>query len=115
MQFIKTEKPSIHKDAYVVYSIVSPGATIGESRVVNSVIFPGVEIEDYVEITDSVVMPKAKIGKYARLGKVIVNKGAHIHRDLKVGLFDTLNQRLGLTKTDGGIHVVGDSLDGYKP
>jgi|SRR3989338_1267268 len=110
----QTEQPSIGKNAEIVYSIVSPGATVGESRVVNSVIFPGVQIEDYAEITDSVVLPKARIGKFARLSRTIVNKGAHVPNDLKVGLFETLNQKLGLTKTDGGIYVVGVTLDGYK-
>ena len=110
----QTEQPSIGKNAEIVYSIVSPGATVGESRVVNSVIFPGVQIEDYAEITDSVVLPKSRIGKFARLSRTIVNKGAHVPNDLKVGLFETLNQKLGLTKTDGGIYVVGVTLDGYK-
>lgn len=110
----QTEQPAIDKNAEIEYSIVSPGATVGESRVVNSVIFPGVQIEDYAEITDSVVLPKARIGKFARLSKTIVNRGAHVPNDLKVGLFETLNQRLGLTRTDGGVYVVGVTLDGYK-
>lgn len=110
----QAEQPLVDANAEVIDSVVSSGATIGESRVVNSVIFPGVQIGNYAEITDSVVLPKAKIGEFARLSKVIVNRGTHVQNDLKVGLFGTLNQRLGLTRTDGGIYVVGVNLDGYR-
>ena len=110
----QTKQPSLHKNAEVIYSIVSPGATIGESRVVNSVIFPGVRIDDFTEITGCVVMPDAIVGRFARLANVVVNRGVHIPKDLRVGLFNTLNEQLGLRKIDGGIYVVSKDLTGYK-
>lgn len=110
----QTEQPSLSKNAEVIDSIVSPGAIIGESRVVKSVIFPGVSIEDYAEITHSVVLPNVSVGKFARLANSVVNKGVHVSNDLRVGVFDTLNLQLGLRRTAGGIYVVGTNLTGYK-
>ena len=110
----QTKQPLIDGRAEVIDSIISPGAKIGESRIIKSVVFTDAQIGDYAEITDSVVLPHARIGRSARLANAIVNNGTHISDELNIGVFGTLNQKLGLGRTKGGIYVVSKDLTGYK-
>lgn len=65
-------------------SIVNEGCIV-EGEVSKSVLFYGVEIGEGSVITDSVIMPKVKIGKNVRLHKTIVSEGTIIEDYSVVG------------------------------
>lgn len=75
---------------------VAPGATVSGSiinegcivcgDVRHSVLFYGVEVGEGSEITDSVIMPKVKIGKNARIHKAIISENTVIEDGLEIGV-----------------------------
>lgn len=67
----------IGKEGKVRNSIVNEGCIVN-GEVSKSVLFYGVEIGEGSVITDSVIMPKVKIGKNVRLNRAIVSEGTII-------------------------------------
>ncbi|WIV20997.1 glucose-1-phosphate adenylyltransferase [Paenibacillus polygoni] len=68
----------------VCNSIVNEGCIV-EGEVSKSVLFYGVEIGEGSVVTDSVIMPKVKIGKNVRLHRAIVSEGTMIEDYSVVG------------------------------
>ena len=56
-------------------SLVSPGVIVSGGRVQRSVLSPGVRVNSYCEIEDSILLDKVQIGRYSRLRKCIVDEG----------------------------------------
>lgn len=71
--------------ASVSGSIVNEGCIVyGEVR--HSVLFYGVEIGEGSVITDSVIMPKVKIGKNVRIHRAIISENTVIEDYMEIGL-----------------------------
>jgi glucose-1-phosphate adenylyltransferase len=66
-------------------SIVSPGVIISGGRVNRSILSPGVRVNSFCEIEDSILLPGATVGRYARLTRTIVDSGVHIPEGSVVG------------------------------
>jgi len=56
-------------------SLVSPGVIVSGGRVQRSVLSPGVRVNSYCEIEDSILLDKVQIGRYSRLRRCIVDEG----------------------------------------
>lgn len=87
-------------------SIVSPGVIISGGRVNRSILSPGVRVNSFCEIEDSILLPGATVGRYARLSRTIVDSGVHIPEGSVVGagnreIFDGHS-----LLTEGGVTVV---------
>lgn len=74
----------ISKDAKVRSSIVNEGCVV-HGNVNRSVLFYGVEVGEGSEITDSVIMPKVKIGKNVKIHKAIVSENMIIRDGSIIG------------------------------
>lgn len=74
----------ISKDAQVRSSIVNEGCVV-HGDVNRSVLFYGVEVGEGSEITDSVIMPKVKIGKNVKIHKAIVSENMIIRDGSTIG------------------------------
>lgn len=87
-------------------SIVSPGVIISGGRIHRSILSPGVRVNSFCEIEDSILLPGATIGRYARLSRVIVDAGVHIPEGAVVsaGNHDGIESHCLLT--DGQVTVV---------
>jgi glucose-1-phosphate adenylyltransferase len=66
-------------------SIVSGGCVISGASVRNSVVSSKVRVHSHAHLDEAVVLPEADIGRYARLRKVVVDRGCHIPDELVVG------------------------------
>lgn len=74
----------ISKEARVRSSIVNEGCVV-HGDVNRSVLFYGVEVGEGSEITDSVIMPKVKIGKNVKIHKAIVSENMIIGDGTTIG------------------------------
>lgn len=75
----------VGKGAKIVNSTITEGCSIcGE--ITHSVIFGGVEVGEGTKITDSVVMPGAKIGKDVVIEKAVIGTDAIIRDGAKIGV-----------------------------
>lgn len=68
-----------------VGSIVANGCIVSGSLVRRSVLFPGVRVHSFAEIECAVIMPRAAVGRGARLRNVIVDSDVRIPPGLVVG------------------------------
>ena len=86
-------------------SIVSPGVIISGGRVNRSVLSPGVRVNSFCEIEDSILLPGATVGRYARLSRTIVDAGVHIPEGAVIG-GEGCGGLEGCQQTEGRVTVV---------
>jgi mannose-1-phosphate guanylyltransferase len=72
--------------------VVKPGA-----QVVNSVLGPGVHLEERARVENSVVWAHTRVGSGARLSGAIVGRGCHVGREAVVGPGTALGDKTSLT------------------
>ncbi len=78
---VKDEVPTkYHRESKVINSLVANGCSI-KGKVENSIVFRQVEIEEGVEISNSIIMQRDKIGKNAVLNNVILDKEVEVSRE----------------------------------
>jgi glucose-1-phosphate adenylyltransferase len=88
-----------------VDSIVSTGSIISGGRIQRCVLSPGVRTNSYSYAFESILMKDVNIGRYAKLRRVIVDKGVSIPPKTQIG-YDPEEDAGRFTRTDGGIVVI---------
>ncbi|HMA76036.1 MAG TPA: glucose-1-phosphate adenylyltransferase subunit GlgD [Candidatus Krumholzibacteriaceae bacterium] len=86
-------------DSSVTNSILASGCTIG-GNVVNSIIFPGVDISEGASIEDSIILPFSKISKNAVIKKAVIDKMVKVEEGVIIGV-DTGGSAGGYITTVG--------------
>lgn len=82
---IQDRQPAfIGSSAVVRNSLLYSGCRV-EGTVTNSILFPGVEIDDGAVVEDSILCFDTKIGKKARIMKTIIDNEVHAERNVAVG------------------------------
>jgi len=94
-----------------VDSMVSGGCIISGATVKRSVLFSDVRVNAYSEVTDSVILPKADIGRYVKLNRVVVDKGCRIPDGLEVG-FDRQKDAERFYVSDNGVTLITPEMLG---
>jgi glucose-1-phosphate adenylyltransferase len=87
-------------------SIVSPGAIVSGGRVNRCVLSPGVRVNSYTEIEDSILLNDVEIGRHSHLRRAIVCPGTKLPEGTRAG-FDAEGDRAkGWHVTESGITVI---------
>jgi glucose-1-phosphate adenylyltransferase len=86
-------------------SIISPGCIVSGSRISGSVLCPNVRVHSFCSIDQSILMPGVRVGRHARLRRVIVDRDVFIPRGALIG-YDLDEDRRRHTVTDQGVVVV---------
>jgi glucose-1-phosphate adenylyltransferase len=68
-----------------VSSLVSGGCIVSGTELRRSLLFTGVRTSSYARIEEAVILPYVKVGRHARLKKVVIDRGVHIPEGLVVG------------------------------
>ena len=89
-----------------VDSIVSPGCIISGGRVNRSVLGPFVRVNSYCEIDESILLPRATIGRYSRVRRAIIGEDVTLPENSRVGFDAAEDLALGRVVTESGITVV---------
>ncbi len=87
-------------------SIVSSGCIISGGRVIRSVLSPGVRVNSYCEVQDSILLHKAQIGRYSRIRRAIIDANAVVPEGSVIGYDLDKDRAAGYTVTESGIVVV---------
>ena len=66
-------------------SLISGGCIISGSEVNRSLLFTGVHIHSYGQVENAVILPYTRVGRHARLKKVVIDGGVRIPDGLVVG------------------------------
>ncbi len=88
----------------VLNSLVSNGCIVSGARVERSVLSPDVRVDEYSEITDSIIMEGARIGKHVKIQKAIIDKSVIVPDGKHIG-FNLEEDAKQFTITEKGIRV----------
>jgi glucose-1-phosphate adenylyltransferase len=86
-------------------SMVGPGCTLKDCRVVHSILAPGVQIDPGAEVVDSILFEDISVRRGARLRKVIIDKSSLIPESFDIGL-DAEKDGQNFKISRAGIRVV---------
>jgi glucose-1-phosphate adenylyltransferase len=92
-------------------SIVCQGTIVSGGRIYRSILSPGVRVNSYALVEDSILFDHVNVGRHARLRRAIVDKDVRIPAGFEIGFDHDLDRSRGLTVTDEGVTVVAKSED----
>lgn len=86
-------------------SMVSAGCIISGGTIHRSILFPRCRVNSFSHIEECVLMDGVEVGRYARLRRVIVDKGIRIPPKTEIG-FDAEADRARFHVSEGGVVVL---------
>ncbi len=101
----KTVHEEPGRTGMAVSSLLSPGCIISGSQVVRSVISPGVKVNSYAYVEESVLLSGVEVGRGARIRRAIVDKWVKIPPGMEIG-HNLEEDRKRFTVSEGGIVVI---------
>jgi glucose-1-phosphate adenylyltransferase len=99
-----------HRRGVAVDSMVSGGCIVSGARVARSLLFSSVRINSYAQTCEAVLLPEVEVGRYARLNKVVVDRGCRIPEGLVVGEDPEADARRFYRSDDGVVLISADML-----
>ena len=90
---------------YAVDSLISGGNIISGGVVRRSVLFSDVHVNANALVEDAVILPNVRIGKDARLKRVVVDRGCIIPEGLVAGM-DPIQDRERFYVSENGITLI---------
>jgi glucose-1-phosphate adenylyltransferase len=91
-------------------SIVSPGCIVSGGRVMRSVLSPGVRVNSYCDVDESILLEDVEIGRYCRIRRAILEAGVKVPDGTEIGIREDEDRARGYTISEGGITVVPANL-----
>jgi glucose-1-phosphate adenylyltransferase len=92
-------------------SIVCQGAIVSGGQVFRSILSPGVRVNSYALVEDSILLEGVSVGRRARVRRAIIDKDVRIPADFHIGWDRGRDLAHGLTVTPEGITVVAKGED----
>ena len=105
-QFVHEDKDRV---GHAVNSVVSNGVIVSGALVRESVLSPGVRVEDYALMERSVIMDDTVIGANAVIQNAIIDKDVVVPTGRTVGVDKDHDLARGFVVSEGGVTVVGKS------
>jgi len=96
-----------------VDSMVAGGCIVSGSQVRRSVLFSNVDVHSYCDIEDSVIFPKADIGRRCVIRKAVIDKGCVIPPGTKIGVNPEEDARR-FHVSEGGVVLVTPEMLGQR-
>jgi glucose-1-phosphate adenylyltransferase len=87
-------------------SLVCPGAIISGGRVTRSIIGPGVRVNSFAWVEESILFEGVDIGRHARVRRAIIDKGVRVPPGISIGFNPEEDANRGLTVSPRGVTVV---------
>ncbi|MDQ1695674.1 MAG: glucose-phosphate adenylyltransferase [Frankiaceae bacterium] len=95
------------RTGHAIESLVSPGCIISGGEVRRSVLSPGVKVHSRAVVDGCVLMHGVDVGRGAVLRRAIIDKGAVIPPDVRIGVDPDEDRARGFHVTDTGLTVIG--------
>lgn len=92
-------------------SIVCQGAIVSGGQVYRSIISPGVRINSFALVEDSILFDHVEVGRHARIRRAIIDKDVRIPPGFDIGWNHEADRARGLHVTEEGVTVVAKSED----
>ena len=95
---------------FAVSSLVSGDCIISGSEVRRSLLFTGVKIGSYSNVSEAVILPYCNVGRGARLNKVIIDSGVRIPAGMVIGEDPVLDAQRFRVSDKGVVLVTRDMM-----
>jgi glucose-1-phosphate adenylyltransferase len=92
-----------------VDSMVSGGCIISGATVRRSLLFSNCRVNSYVQTCEAVLLPDVRVGRHARLNKVVVDRGCRIREGLVIGEDPELDAKR-FYRSEGGVTLVSADM-----
>ncbi len=92
-------------------SIVCQGAIVSGGQVYRSIISPGVRVNSYALVEDSILFDDVHVGRHSRIRRAIIDKEVKVPSGFDIGWNRELDIARGLTITADGLTVVAKGED----
>jgi glucose-1-phosphate adenylyltransferase len=92
-----------------VDSMVSGGCIISGAHVARSLLFSSVRVNSWAQTREAVLLPEVQVGRYARLTKVVIDRGCRIPDGLVIGEDPELDEQR-FYRSEGGVALVTDEM-----
>jgi glucose-1-phosphate adenylyltransferase len=92
-------------------SLVSEGCIISGGRIDRTVLSPGVRINSYSHVEESILMDGVDVGRRARIRRAIVDKGVHVPPGMEIGYDHDHDRERGFTVSEEGVVVVPKQME----
>jgi glucose-1-phosphate adenylyltransferase len=97
---------------YAVDSMVAGGCVISGAAIQRSLLFSSVVVHSYAEVTDSVILPEADIGRYAVIRNAILDRGCRVPAHTRIGVDPVEDRSNGFRLTEKGRVLVTPEMLG---
>lgn len=87
-------------------SIVCQGTICSGGHVRRSILSPGVRVNSYAEVDDSIVFENVRIGRHARIRRAIIDKGVTIPAETTIGYDAEADRQRGFIVTESGLVLI---------
>lgn len=87
-------------------SIVSPGVIVSGGEVIGSVLSPGVRVNSWSSVRESVLLDGVNVGRNATVIRAIVDKNVQIEEGAQLGVNHDYDRERGFYVSEGGVVVV---------
>lgn len=87
-------------------SIVSPGVIISGGECMGSVLSPGVRVNSWASVRESVLFDGVQVGRNAQVHRAILDKRVVVEEGASVGVDKDYDRARGFHVSPGGITVV---------
>lgn len=94
-----------HRMGVALDSIVSGGCIISGGQVLNSVLSPGVRINSFSHVQESILFPHVDIGRHCRVRRAIIDRGVRLPEGTVVG-YDAEEDAKRYHISEGGVVVI---------
>jgi glucose-1-phosphate adenylyltransferase len=92
-----------------VDSVISPGVIVSGGKVIRSILSPGVRVNSFAELEDTIILDNCNIGRNAHVKRAILDKYVTVEEGVDIGYDLEADKAKGLTVTESGIVVVPKS------
>jgi glucose-1-phosphate adenylyltransferase len=92
-----------------VSSLVSGGCIISGASMRDSLLFTGVHVHSWAMLDSAVVLPEVDVGRYARLSRVVIDRGVQIPEGLVIGEDPELDTKR-FRRTEHGVCLVTQAM-----
>lgn len=112
-KFVFGGQQDAHRVGRATDSVVCQGAIVSGGDVSGSILSPGVRVNSYAQVEDSILLDDVSIGRHAKVRRAIIDKGSVIPEGVEVGFDLELDRKRGFTISDNGIVVIakGEGVD----
>jgi glucose-1-phosphate adenylyltransferase len=87
-------------------SLISQGCIISGGRVTRSILSPGVRIDSYSSVEDSILFSDVHIGRHSRIRRAIIDQNLQLPENTVIGFDPVADKEAGHFITDSGVVVV---------